>query len=121
MAKEYVEERNGGLYVAGTRISLDSVVYSLRRGHSPAEIQNEYPLLTLTQIQNAADFYSEHREAVDHYLEEKKRIFEASAIPLSEADPGLWALLVTARAATREVDMGEPRAARFVSAYPMAA
>jgi len=26
MAKEYVEERNGGYYIAGTRISLDSIV-----------------------------------------------------------------------------------------------
>ena len=32
MKSEYVEERNGGYYAAGTRISLDSVVYSFERG-----------------------------------------------------------------------------------------
>ena len=31
MHSEYIEERNGGYYIAGTRISLDSVVYSFER------------------------------------------------------------------------------------------
>ncbi len=29
---EYVEQRNRGYYVKGTRISLDSVVYAFLRG-----------------------------------------------------------------------------------------
>jgi hypothetical protein len=39
MNSEYIEERNGGYYIAGTRISLDSVVYSVERGNSPEGIQ----------------------------------------------------------------------------------
>ena len=35
MRSEYVEQRNGGYYVAGTRISLDSVVYSFNEAQSP--------------------------------------------------------------------------------------
>jgi uncharacterized protein (DUF433 family) len=35
MAKEYIEQRDGNYYVAGTRISLDSIVYAFRRGESP--------------------------------------------------------------------------------------
>jgi hypothetical protein len=35
---EYVEVRNGGYYVAGTRIGLDVVVNDFRRGRSPASI-----------------------------------------------------------------------------------
>ena len=27
---EYIEKRNGGFYVAGTRVSLDSIVYSFK-------------------------------------------------------------------------------------------
>jgi len=34
MVSEYIEQRNGGYYVAGTRISLDSVVYSFNGGPS---------------------------------------------------------------------------------------
>jgi uncharacterized protein (DUF433 family) len=113
MASEYIDERNGGKYIAGTRISLDSVVYSLRRGNSPEEVQKEYPLLSLAQIRGAVDYYLEHAEAVDRYLEEKQREFEAFAIPLSKVNPDLWARLERARKATTLVEMGEPRAARF--------
>jgi hypothetical protein len=35
MSGEYVEQRNGGYYVVGTRVSLDSVVHSFRRGNPP--------------------------------------------------------------------------------------
>jgi len=121
MNSEYIEKRNGGYYIAGTRISLDSVVYSLRRGNSPEGIHQEYPLLAPAQIRGAIAFYLEERETVDRYLEDKERQFEASANPLSEANPELWARLVKAREATAMVDMGEPRSARLVSFRLMAA
>src|SRR5258708_7492717 len=38
MAKEYIEERDGNYYLAGTRISLDSVVHAFRRRESPETI-----------------------------------------------------------------------------------
>jgi len=50
MNSEYVEERNGGFYISGTRISLDSVVYSFERGNSPEAIQESFPLLKRAQI-----------------------------------------------------------------------
>jgi len=121
MTSEYIDERNGGYCIAGTRISLDSVVYSFLRGNSPDGVHEEYPLLSLPQIRGAITFYLEHRGAVDCYLENKQREFEASAVPLSEADPDLWARLVRARQAASVVDMGEPRSARFVSVNLMAA
>ena len=36
---EYIEQRSGGFYVAGTRVSLDSIVYSFRAGDSPETIR----------------------------------------------------------------------------------
>ena len=35
MRSEYVEQRHEGYYVAGTRVSLDSVVYSFNEGQQP--------------------------------------------------------------------------------------
>lgn len=35
MAKDYVEERNAGYYVAGTRVSLDSIIQCFNEGLSP--------------------------------------------------------------------------------------
>jgi uncharacterized protein (DUF433 family) len=43
---EYVEIRNGGYYLAGIRISLDSVAYSLRRGETVEEILDNFPALS---------------------------------------------------------------------------
>ena len=99
MTGEYIEQRNGGYYVAGTRISLDSVVRSFQRGSSPETIQGEYPLLKLSHIYGAIAFYLDHKTAVDRYLEDKQREFEAAAVPLSEANPKLWARLERARQA----------------------
>jgi uncharacterized protein (DUF433 family) len=97
MTSEYIEERNGGYYIAGTRISLDSVVYSFDRGNSPEAIQQSFPLLKLAQIYGAIAFYLDHQPEVRQYLEEKERRIEQSSIPLSEADPELWNRLQRAK------------------------
>ena len=44
---EYVEQRNGGYYVAGTRVSLDSVVIGFLNGDSPEGIVHSFSSLTL--------------------------------------------------------------------------
>jgi uncharacterized protein (DUF433 family) len=99
MKSEYIEERNGGYYVAGTRISLDSVVYSFERGNSPEEIQKEFPLLRLSQIYGAIAFYLDHQAAIQSYLESKEQAVDESSIPLAQANPELWARLQRARQA----------------------
>jgi uncharacterized protein (DUF433 family) len=50
IAKDYIEERNGGYYVAGTRISLDSIVECFNEGLSPEAILNEFDTLNLAQV-----------------------------------------------------------------------
>ena len=44
MHSDYVEQRNRGYYLAGTRISLDSVVYSFKEGQSPEAILEDFHL-----------------------------------------------------------------------------
>ena len=102
MTGGYIKQRNGGYYVADTRVSLDSVVYSFQRGNSPDTIQAEYPLLKLSQIYGAIAYYLDHQAAVDRYLKAKRQTFDAPAIPLSEANPDLWAKLDRARQATSD-------------------
>ena len=69
MHNEYIEQRNGGYYVAGTRISLDSVVYAFNRGQSPEQILENYPLLgTLTRVYGAIHFYLDHKADIDKFL-----------------------------------------------------
>ena len=98
MQREYIEQRNGGYYVAGTRISLDSVVCSFNEGQSPEAIQEDFPLLKRSQIYGAIAFYLDHQTEIDKYLEETEREFEGIAIPLSEENPELWERLQRAKA-----------------------
>jgi uncharacterized protein (DUF433 family) len=105
MHSQYIEQRDGGYYVSGTRISLDSVVYAFHRGDSPERILERYPLLDkLSRVYGAIAFYLDHQADIDAHLEESKRESEANGIPLSEANPALWDRLQRARA-----KMGEPR------------
>jgi uncharacterized protein (DUF433 family) len=100
MHSEYIEQRNGGYYVAGTRISLDSVVYAFNRGESPEQILEGFPLLdSLARVYGAIAFYLDHKPQIDQYLIDEEREFEAAAgPPLSEANPALWERLQRARA-----------------------
>src|SRR5947209_19563815 len=90
MQTEYIEQRNGGYYLAGTRISLDSIVYSFNEGQSPEAIQEDFPLLKRSQIYGAIAFYLDHQPEIDKHLQETQREFEGNAIPLEQANPALW-------------------------------
>ena len=74
---EYVEIRNGGYYVAGTRIGLDVVVCDFRRGRSAEAIFEAYPSIkSLATVYGAITFILEHPQEVEDYLKDQERIFE---------------------------------------------
>lgn len=98
MLSEYVERRNGGYYVAGTSISLDSVVCSFNQGQSPEAIQEDFPSLKRAQIYGAIAFYLDHQAEIDQYLEATDREFEGRATPLEQDNPTLWAKVQRAKA-----------------------
>lgn len=106
MQSEYIEQRNGGYYVAGTRISSDSMVYAFNRGDSPERILERYPLLGRpANVYGAIAFYLDHQAEIDDYLAASEREFEDSiGAPLSEVNPALWDRLQQAR-----IKIGEPQ------------
>src|SRR5258707_2938454 len=82
MTKTYVEERNGGLYVAGTRVSVDSIVQSFNDGLSPEAILGEFEFLTLAQIYGVITHYLENQPSVDAYrLRQRERFAEFRKAP----------------------------------------
>ena len=86
MHREYVEQRNGGYYVAGSRVSLASIIYEYRDGAAPETIRQNFPTLSLEQIHGAIAFYLGHREQADAYLgalEKKWDELESAAKPAS--------------------------------------
>jgi len=68
MAKDYIEERGKNYYVAGTRISLDSIVHAFRRGESPETIYQNFELLRLEEVYGAIAYYLANQAEIDDYL-----------------------------------------------------
>ncbi|MBC6476031.1 MAG: DUF433 domain-containing protein [Hormoscilla sp. GM102CHS1] len=97
-AKHYIEYRNEGYWVAGTRISLDSIVYAFRKGLSPESIVQSFPLLTLEQVYGAIAFYLANCDEIDAYLEGEEVKFDSMPQPLKRDDPELYAKLMAAKA-----------------------
>jgi uncharacterized protein (DUF433 family) len=97
MPSEYVERHNGGYYVTGTRVSLDSIVYCFRDGESPETIRQNFPSLTLEQVYGAITFYLAHQADVDANIREGEAELERSVPPLSQTRPDLYARLQKAR------------------------
>ena len=94
--KSYIEYRNEGYWIAGTRISLDSVVYAFQKGLSPESIVQSFPLLSLEQVYGAIAFYLANRAEIDAYLLAEEEAFEAMPQPLQTSDPALYEKLLTA-------------------------
>lgn len=110
MEKSYVEQRDGGYWITGTRISLDSIVYAFRRGAAPESIQRAFPLLTLEEVYGAITFYLAHAQEVDTYLDQAEAEFASQACDLNEAaratNPALFHRLAHARQ-TRQPTVSE--------------
>jgi uncharacterized protein (DUF433 family) len=74
---EYLEIREGGYYVAGTRVGLDILVHDFREGKSPESILQAYPSIgSLAKVYGAITFILEHPEAVESYLREQDALWK---------------------------------------------
>ncbi len=85
------------MYIAGRRISLDSVVYAFKRGAAPESILRSFPLLTLEEIYGAITYYLSHQQEVDAYLEAGEAEFEALRQRSREENSDLYRKLEAAR------------------------
>jgi uncharacterized protein (DUF433 family) len=73
MAQEFIEQRGGGYYFVGSRVSLESVAYQFLQGESPEGIVQAYPSLSLLQVYGGITYYLAYREEIDEYLGAVKR------------------------------------------------
>jgi uncharacterized protein (DUF433 family) len=71
-ATDYVIRMPTGAWrVAGTRVSLDSIVHAYWQGRLPEAIVADFPSLNLEQVHGAIAFYLGHRAEIDAYLSEQ--------------------------------------------------
>src|SRR2546421_12415123 len=85
--QSYIEQREGMYCLAGTRVSLDSIVYAFLEGHTAGSIQQSFPLLTLEQVYGAMTYYLAHREGIDAYLQQQAAAFETLKETLRQNNP----------------------------------
>jgi uncharacterized protein (DUF433 family) len=95
----YVEERDDAFWLAGTRVSLDSVVYAFWNGQTAESIAQSFPTLSLEQVYGAITFYLGHRDEIDRYLAKRRDDFEAARDRARAADPAFYAKLGALRRA----------------------
>jgi len=97
MAREYVEQREGGYWIAGTRVSLDSIVYAFLRGAAPESIAQSFPVLKLEEVYGAVTYYLGHQEDVNSYLRQNDREFDTLRAQARQVNPGLYKRLEAAK------------------------
>jgi len=73
----YVERREAGFYVVGSRVPIDRIVFEYANGEEPETIQSHYPTLSLEQVNGAISFYLSHKGEVEQVMDERKRREEA--------------------------------------------
>ena len=95
--EEYVEQRDGGYWIKGSRISLDSIVNAFLAGQTAESIAQSFPPLALQQVYGAITFYLANRQQVDAYLAKARADFESARRASREADPTFYQKLADAR------------------------
>ena len=89
MQREYVEMRNGGYYVAGSRVSLASIVHEYRDGAAPETIRQNFPILSLEQIHGAIAFFFGHPQDAETYLSDLDKKWDELERAAKPASPEL--------------------------------
>jgi hypothetical protein len=73
----YIEVRDGGYYVAGTRIGLDVIVHQFESGKSPeAILQSHSSIGSLAKVYGVITFILEHPDRIAAYLRGQERLWE---------------------------------------------
>ena len=97
MLTHYVDQHDGGYWIAGTRVSLDSIVYAFLEGLSPESIVDNFETLTLEQVYGAIAYYLGHKATIDTYLKQSETEFDEFCRQAREAHPLLYQKLDAAR------------------------
>jgi uncharacterized protein (DUF433 family) len=102
MNKPYVEQRDGVYWVAGTRVTLDSLVYALLAGQTAESIAQSFPVLTLEQVYGAITFYLANQADIEAYMRQEEADFVTIQQALRSRDPMFYQKLSDARRKRQE-------------------
>jgi len=77
MDRSFVERRENGFYLIGSRVPLDCIVREYRKGEPPEAIRFHYPTLSLEQVYGAITFYLGHQNEVESVIAKRERVEDA--------------------------------------------
>jgi uncharacterized protein (DUF433 family) len=75
MATEYVQHRDGNIYVGPSRVTIDSVIINWQAGRTPEQIHESFPTVPLAYIYGTIAHYLEHQEEIDAWLREGEELW----------------------------------------------
>ena len=90
MDNSYINIDGDSYRIAGTRVSLDSIVYDYLSGLSPESIADNFDTLSLEQVYGAITYYLSHRNEVDRHLMQNRAKFDALRKQARESHPLLY-------------------------------
>lgn len=65
-------DADGVVRVAGTRVTLDTIVGAFEAGATAEEIAQQYPTVPLVDVYSVITYYLRHKPEVDAYLKERE-------------------------------------------------
>jgi uncharacterized protein (DUF433 family) len=108
----YIEVRDTRLYFLRSRVPLEAIARVWREGHSPEEIRENFPTLTLAEVYGAVAYHLDHQAEVDRRLIESEADYRARRAAAEAGDPERYASL--------RQRLAEARARREASLQPSA-
>jgi uncharacterized protein (DUF433 family) len=69
------KDEHGVYRVGESRVSIDSLVFAFKQGHSAETIQQQYPALQLADVYAAIAFYLRNRNEVEQYLKSQAALW----------------------------------------------
>lgn len=66
-------DADGVVRVAGTRVTLETIVAAFEEGATAEEISQRYPILALADVYAVLGYYLRQRQTVDAYLRKRQR------------------------------------------------
>src|SRR5690554_6409394 len=64
-------DEHGVVRVAGTRVTLYTIISAYRRGETPETLAEQYPSIPLADLYAVISYYLRYQEDVDAYLAEQ--------------------------------------------------
>ena len=67
-------DADGVVRVAGTRVTLDTIVSAFETGATAEEIAQQYPTVPLVDVYSVITYYLRHKPEVDAYLTARESV-----------------------------------------------